>query len=886
MTLSLYNNKLSGEIPPQLGTCSNLVELWLDGNMLSGTFPEALAYLKNLSSIFLGTNPPFLNSLDAISNVFGDNDISGSVPLAIFKNMNLKSFDVSGNNLTGDITPALEELSKHPNIEWISIEANSFTGILSPSIGNAIALRNLNLGGQNGRGLDGPIPNEVTKLVNLDFFELSSNNLTGEIPPEIGTRMTSLTYLGLAINKLNGNIPSTLGNLVNLKSIYLQDNNLTGEIPASLTSINNLQNLNFGLNIHLTGPIPTDLPKLTALEAILLSNTSMSGPIPEDLGRFMPNLTTIDISDSFFQGTLPVGLCQGNHLKHIIGLGNQLEGAIPSSLSSCKSLIRVRLEDNKFTSIPDGFGSDSSLVYLGLSRNKLTGQLPKALGTNSELTNLDLSENELTGDISILEFSQLAKNLSVLNLAKNKITGKIPKSMGMCKLLFLIDLSYNSLTEAVPLELANLSSLQKLHLQGNNLTGLDPSMYSSWATSLLHLNLAENSWNAPIATETGSLTVLQNLNLSHGGLTGSIPSQLGKLAQLETLDLSHNNLTGEVPHELGELMKSLTIVNISHNRLTGSLPPAWLPLLISNPDCFTGNPDLCLEYNTSTKQCITISLVTKTKLSPKIIVATTLGGALTISTIVAFLFYWFGRTKIPNKKSAPELDNIIVKNLTNSPLPFTFEEIMTATENLNDAYIIGRGGHGVVYKVTSASCSTTIAVKKIESDLDIAKAALVQKSFWSEIETVGNTKHRNLVRLLGFMKWEKVGLLLYEYVSNGDLHSALHGREVVEGVERVGLSWMERLRVARGVACGLAYLHHDYDPPIVHRDVKSSNVLLDDDFEPRISDFGLAKVLLASIVEPWLSSTNVLGTYGYIAPGGFYVIFIILFFVLGLCLER
>jgi hypothetical protein len=432
-------------------------------------------------------------------------------------------------------------------------------------------------------------------------------------------------------------------------------------------------------------------------------------------------------------------------------------------------------------------------------------------------------------------------------------------------LLYLVDLSYNSLSGTVPFALANLSSLQTLHLHSNYLTGINPSIYSSWTHTLNSLDLSKNPWNAPLAAEIGSLTILQNLNLSYGGYTGSIPSNLGKLTQLESLDLSHNNFTGEVPSELGELMTSLISVNISFNHLIGSLPPRWVRFLCANPNSFIGNPGLCLEYNTSSNLCINKTSLQKAKLSIGIILAMAMGIALALISIAAVFLWWHKHAK--TSANSPPPNDIVVKNLTSTPLPFTFDEIMVATENLSDAYIIGRGGHGVVYKVVSTSNVVPIAVKKIEA-LNLS-TALIHKSFWSEIETLGKAKHRNLVKLLGFMKWGEVGLLLYDYISNGDLHSALYKKEASRN--EVNLTWKVRLHIAEGVAHGLSYLHHDYDPLIVHRDIKSSNVLLDDNLEAHISDFGLAKVLQASNVQPqsqqWLSTPNVSGTHGYIAPG-------------------
>jgi hypothetical protein len=293
-------------------------------------------------------------------------------------------------------------------------------------------------------------------------------------------------------------------------------------------------------------------------------------------------------------------------------------------------------------------------------------------------------------------------------------------------------------------------------------------------------------------------------------------------------------------------MTSLVSVNISFNHLTCSLPPTWVKFLHTHPDSFRGNPSLCLEYTNDTNVCMNKIVAGKAKLSIGAIVAIALGGALAVVTIVTFLVWWL-RPAPSTTKLVPRSENVLVKNLTSIPLPFSFEQIMAATENLSDSYIIGRGGHGVVYKVVSALGGAPIVVKKIES-LNMT-TTLVHKSSWREEKTLGNTKHRNLVRLLGFMKWGNVGLLLYDYVSNGDLHSALYNREARRG-DVIDLTWKARLHIAKSIANGLAYLHHDYNPPIVHRDIKSSNVLLDNDLEAHISDFGLAMVLLACGMQP------------------------------------
>ncbi|KAG0553810.1 hypothetical protein KC19_12G040900 [Ceratodon purpureus] len=876
--LGLEQNKLSGSIPPELGNLSSLRMLSLSSNALSGEIPPELGSCRSLANISVAFN-----------------SLSGNIPEVIYKKLNLTYYDVSNNNFSGDITTALDDLSKMPTIESINMNNNSFTGTLPPSIGNATFLNYLNL----DLGVYGPvaevslgrIPKELGKLVHMKLLGLGGNftgeippelqnipslenlllensSLEGEIPPWIGN-WTSLKFLYLRSSQFNGSIPPTLGNLVNLTVLDIEINSLTGPIPQSFAYLKNLKTLALNGN-SLTGQIPPDLSRmLTSLEWLGLFSNNMSGSIPHDFGKFMPNLIRFMVTNNFFNGTLPDGLCNGGKLLWLTTGNNSFEGAIPTSLASCPSLVVVNFQDNQFTSIPDGFGRNSSVQTLRAARNRFTGRLPLGLGANSQLAYLDVSENSYTGDISQLEFSQLAQNLSVLMLAKNNFTGEIPAAMALCKLLYVVDLSYNSLTGTVPLALGNLSSLEELQLQGNKLTVLHPSIYNmGFAATLRLLNLAENPWNTSIATEIGSLAILQTLNLSHGGYTGPIPSSLAQLSQLEVLDLSHNDLTGEVPSVLGELMTSLTSVNISFNRLTGSLPPAWVKFLNADPASFRGNPGLCVHYDAN-NVCTEIQSrlpvradQRKGQLSVRAIVGAALG-AVALAGLLAYVAFRLWRRRLMQTKRDAE-DEVSEMNMTNEAWSLTFDDILSATENLSDKFIVGRGAHGVVYKVKGITETyPCMAVKKIVFT-DSKLSTVPHKCFWAEVKTVGKARHRNLVTLLGFIKRDNVGLLLYDYVHRGNLHAALHSTE--QGIA-LRLTWEARLRIAKGVAHGLAYLHHDHDVPIVHRDIKSCNVLLDDDLEPHISDFGLAKVLgMQQGPKPWLSTQNVMGTFGYIPP--------------------
>lgn len=184
---------------------------------------------------------------------------------------------------------------------------------------------------------------------------------------------------------------------------------------------------------------------------------------------------------------------------------------------------------------------------------------------------------------------------------------------------------------------------------------------------------------------------------------------------------------------------------------------------------------------------------------------------------------------------------------------FTLRDLEVATNRFSKDNVIGEGGYGVVYQGHLANGSS-IAVKKLFNNLGQA-----EKDFKVEVEAIGHVRHKNLVRLLGYCIEGTQRMLVYEYVNNGNLDQWLHGAMRQHGY----LTWEARMKVILGTAKALAYLHEAIEPKVVHRDIKSSNILLDDEFNAKISDFGLAKLLGAG--ESHIT-TRVMGTFGYVAP--------------------
>lgn len=191
-------------------------------------------------------------------------------------------------------------------------------------------------------------------------------------------------------------------------------------------------------------------------------------------------------------------------------------------------------------------------------------------------------------------------------------------------------------------------------------------------------------------------------------------------------------------------------------------------------------------------------------------------------------------------------------------LGFTASEILACIKESN---MIGMGATGIVYKAEMPRSATVLAVKKLwRSAADIEDGTT--GDFVGEVNLLGKLRHRNIVRLLGFLYNDKNMMIVYEFMLNGNLGDAIHGKNAAG---RLLVDWVSRFNIALGVAHGLAYLHHDCHPPVIHRDIKSNNILLDANLDARIADFGLAR-MMARKKE---TVSMVAGSYGYIAPGTF-----------------
>ncbi|XP_021776226.1 probable leucine-rich repeat receptor-like protein kinase At1g35710 [Chenopodium quinoa] len=465
------------------------------------------------------------------------------------------------------------------------------------------------------------------------------------------------------------------------------------------------------------------------------------------------------------------------------------------------------------------------------------------------MTSLKISDNNITGKIP--PELGLATKLQYLDLSSNQLVGVIPKELGNLKSLFNLTLSDNKLIGSIPNELGNLLDLASLDLGGNGLNGTIPEGIGN-CLKMINLNLSRNSLSGVIPWQIGNLVSLQVLlDISRNSLSGEIPLQLGKLVSLEDLDLSHNNLSGQIPSTFDQ-MQSLMSVDMSYNNLEGPLPDG--KVFTNAPlESFMGNKALCGNI-TGLMPCPRALNISKRNGKDRVILITApiIGvGALCIIVAVALYLLKGGKGE-KTRKLGSHRENMF--SIWSFDGKLVYKDINEATEGFDAKYCIGEGGHGTVYKAV-LSTGQIVAVKKLKTAQN--PGFVKGKNFEAEIEALSKIRHRNIVKLNGFCSHAQHSLLVYEYLERGSL-----GKLLGNAKEARELDWEKRINVIKGIANALCYMHYDCSPPIIHRDVSSNNVLLDRDYEARVSDFGTARLLCLDSCN----LTELAGTYGYIAP--------------------
>ncbi|XP_060175867.1 BRASSINOSTEROID INSENSITIVE 1-associated receptor kinase 1-like isoform X1 [Lycium barbarum] len=390
-----------------------------------------------------------------------------------------------------------------------------------------------------------------------------------------------------------------------------------------------------------------------------------------------------------------------------------------------------------------------------------------------------------------------------------------------------VDLGNADLTGQLVPQLGQLQKLQYLELYSNNISGRIPNELGN-LTELVSLDLYLNNLIGPIPASLGKLQKLRFLRLNNNSLSGGIPMSLTNIGALQVLDLSNNHLTGAVP--VNGSFSLFTPISFTNNQL--EVPPA------SPPPPLPPTPSSSSSVGNSATGAIAGGVAA--------------GAALLFAVPAIFLAWWRRRKPQDHFFDVPAEEDPEVH--LGQLKRFSLRELQVASDNFSNRNILGRGGFGKVYKGRLADGSL-VAVKRLKEE----RTQGGELQFQTEVEMISMAVHRNLLRLRGFCMTPTERVLVYPYMENGSVASRLRERAESEPP----LDWPKRKRIALGSARGLAYLHDHCDPKIIHRDVKAANILLDEEFEAVVGDFGLAKLMDYKDTHV---TTAVRGTIGHIAP--------------------
>ncbi|XP_077239809.1 receptor kinase-like protein Xa21 [Tasmannia lanceolata] len=818
--LDLSQQILVGYMSPYISNLTFLREINLQDNSFNGQITQEIGRLFRLRVLNTSVN-----------------SLGGEIPANLSRCIHLQAISLGNNNLTGQIPSELGTLRK---LKLLEVQSNFLIGSIPPSLGNLSSLTDLRL---RSNHLEGSIPDELTQIQSMVSFVLSDNELSGTISSSL-YNISSLEGIAVMENQLYGSLPSHIGiSLPKLQFLLLGGNQFTGPFPISLSNASRLQWLELQYN-HFSGPVP-NLGSLQHLTEIYLWGNQFGTGKADDLS-FITSLTncsfleSLDLIENHFKGILPSSITNlSTHLSWLQLGGSQIVGSIPSHIGNLINLQYLSICKTFITgSIPTSIGKLRNLQRMLMYENMLSGQIPSSIGNIAQLNMLNLNENNLTG--SIPSALGNCKNLEAMLLSKNNLRGAIPRQViGLSSLSIVLNLSHNTLTGSLPLEVGNLIHLTSLDVSSNILSGEIPTTLGN-CESLTELYMDVNSFQGTIPSSLSGLKAIQSLGFSYNNFSGSIPKYLEELQLLTYLNLSFNNLLGEVPKQ-GVFRNASAISVIGNDNLCGGITELKL------------DPCPILDKEKKRKSLVSTVIIS--------VASGPLGLIFLLCASVALYRLRKPRTK-PSSTSSMEGQHLKV----------SYAELFKSTNGFNSANLIGVGSYGTVYEGILGRDENIVAVKVLNCQL-----RGVSTSFMAECEALRNIRHRNLVKIITSCSSMDFGgndfkALVFEYMPNGSLEKWLHPKLDEQYKLRI-LNFNERLNIAIDVASVLDYIHHHCHTPIAHCDLKPSNILLDEDMNAHVCDFGLAQLysrITSKSSKEQSSTIGLKGTIGYIAPGDVY----------------
>ncbi|XP_015082804.1 probable LRR receptor-like serine/threonine-protein kinase At1g07650 isoform X3 [Solanum pennellii] len=722
----------------------------------------------------------------------------------------------------------------------------------------------------------------------ITSIALKAQNISATIPPEFA-QLRHLKYLDLSRNYLNGSIPFQWASL-RLLELSFMGNHLSGRFPKVLTRITTLRNLSIEGN-KFSGTIPPEIGNLVHMEKLVLSSNKLTGALPATLAK-LTNLTDLRINDNNFTGKIPKFISSWTKIEKLVLRNCLIHGEMPEYIGEMKKLKTLDLSFNSLSGeIPSSFVHLSKVDFIYLTANKLTGLVPGWILNRNK--NIDVSNNNFTWETSPFECPRGNQNLvesySALGQESNKTHPCLKQNFPCSE---PIDRQQYSMYINCGGKEVTIKDGTKYTNYEADLEPRGASMYYSrhnWAFSSTG-NFMDNDVESDVYINT-NISALQNvkapelelyttarispLSLTYYGqclMNGNYTVKLHFAEIIFTNDTSFNSL-GErifdvylqenlvlkdfnIANEAGgpgkAIVKTFTVNVTSHTlkihfywagKGTTGIPfrGVYGPLISAISVVNNFPPPLPARLPAN------LPAAEKSKIHVGILAGIIAGSLFLVLLIIGILYK--GGCLGENVSTDKEL-----KGLDLQAGLFTLRQIKAATKNFDPANKIGEGGFGSVYKGL-LSDGTVIAVKQLS-----AKSKQGTREFLNEIGMISAVQHPNLVKLYGCCIQGNQLLLVYEYMENNCVSRVLFGKGLIG---KMKLDWSTRKKICLGIARGLAYLHEESSLKIVHRDIKTSNILLDKDFNPKISDFGLAKLHEDDTTH---ISTRIAGTVGYMAP--------------------
>ncbi|KAL1361289.1 hypothetical protein AAHE18_04G242900 [Arachis hypogaea] len=787
----------------------------------------------------------------------------------------IEEIELRSMSLTGTVPAGLNDSLSQLTV--LDLSHNNLSGPV-PSLANLTFLQGVDLGYNNFT----TIPHGCFHgLTSLQYLILNNNT---NLPPwsfstDLTAHSSQLRFLHLSSTNLMGSLPNISHSFPVMENLYLSNNNLSSIPEGCFHNLTSLDGLFLANNTNLPPwTFPLDLTHSSfKLSYLLLQATNLMGSLP-NLSHFFPDLITVSLSNNNLT-SIPQGCFQGLPSLMWLWLENNTNLApwtFPDLIQSTELKELKLAATNVVGPLPEIFDSLTSLETVLLSNNNLSGVLPESFG-GTKIATLHLNNQKGNGFSGPIDVLSNMLDLSQVWLQGNSFTGPIP-DMSRCTSLQDLQLGHNQLTGVVPDSLIALQNLEYLYLGYNFLQGPLPNLTFSDFDSMENLGvnitngfchkdpgpcdhkvtillqiaakfkypiMLARSWRGNNACKNWSFIIcddknkIRMVNLSNLKLTGTISPAFANLTDLRELYLDGNNLTGEIPEGLTTLPE-LEVMNVSNNHLAGNIPK------FSPKVNFIATDN---DFPNAFHNRISTALIT--------VMSITSAGVIIILVLVIYnrkrCLHLIHRVIFKTTYNDHNIEDFIKGYDFLAPKRSSYSEVKRMTNSFRDK--LGQGGYGTVYKA-SLTDGRQVAIKILSESKGSGE------EFINEVASISRTSHVNIVSLLGFCYDQGKRALIYEFMPNGSLDKYIYKAKSPESF--CSLDWSILYNIAIGIAQGLEYLHQGCTTKILHLDIKPENILLDEHFCPKISDFGLARICQKK--ESNVSILGTRGTPGYIAP--------------------